>query len=168
MPVAVKHEKRSQEILTKALDVFMEEGFENTTLQKISDRCGITRTTLYLYFRNKKDIFSYSIKLLLTKVEEGITQIQARRDLASVEKITLVLHEIFSVLEENRKLLLVVLEYILYISKSNTDPGKRVRRRTVRMRHFLAELVIAGMEAGELKPVSVKTAGEFLYSLVEA
>ena len=57
MAVQVEHDKRKQEILEKALDLFVEEGYEDVTFQKISDRCGITRTTLYIYFKNKREIF---------------------------------------------------------------------------------------------------------------
>jgi len=168
MANVVKHEKRRKEILTKALDVFVDEGFENTTFQKIADRCGITRTTLYIYFRNKKEVFNYSIKLLLATVEDDIKLIQADGSLGSVEKITRVLLDILNLLEENRKLLYVVLDYLLFVSKNNTDSEMKVRRRTIRLRHILASLVIAGIKAGELKPVSVKTADDFLYAFIEA
>ncbi|MCL2600399.1 MAG: TetR/AcrR family transcriptional regulator [Treponema sp.] len=168
MSTAIKHEKRRREILTNALDVFVEEGFECTTFQKIADRCGITRTTLYIYFKNKKDIFNYSIKLLLAKVEDDIKQIQSDDTLDSIGKITQVLLDIFEVLEENRKLLSVILDYLLHLSKGSADPGVRVRRRTIRLRHILASLVIEGIKAGEIRTVSVKTAGDYLYAIIEA
>jgi AcrR family transcriptional regulator len=168
MSIVVEHEKRRKKILEKALDVFVDEGFEDATFQKIADRCGITRTTLYLYFKNKKEIFNYSIKLLLLKVEEDIERIRRDAALGSVEKITRVLLDIVRRLEENRRLLSVILDYLLHLSKNNADPEIRVRRRTLRLRHILASLVIEGVKAGELKKVSVKTADDFLYSLIEA
>ena len=168
MSVAAKHEKRRREVLTRALDVFVEEGFENTTFQKIADRCGITRTTLYIHFKNKKDVFNYSIKLLLDKVEEDIRVIQLDGSLDGVEKIVAVLTAVFALLEENRRLLSVVLDYLLLLSRNGADPGARVRRRTIRLRHILASLVIAGIKSGEIRPVSVKTAGNFLYGFIEA
>ena len=170
MATGMKHEKRRKEILTNALDVFVDEGFENTTFQKIADRCGITRTTLYIYFGNKKDIFNYSIKLLLTKVEGDIKLVQADESLGGVEKITRVLQVILKHLEENRKLLFVVLDYLMHVSKDAAapGPGTLVRRRTIRLRHILTSLVIAGIKAGEIKPVSVKTAGDFLYGFIDA
>ena len=56
MAIVVEHEKRKKEILDKALDLFMENGYEDVTFQKIADKCGVTRTTLYIYFKNKKEI----------------------------------------------------------------------------------------------------------------
>ncbi len=46
MAIIVEHDKRKHTILDKALDVFVDEGYEDATFQKIADRCGITRTTL--------------------------------------------------------------------------------------------------------------------------
>ena len=71
MAIVVEHDKRKHEILQKSLDVFIDEGYEDATFQKIADRCGITRTTLYIYFKNKHEIFLGSIKELLAELEEN-------------------------------------------------------------------------------------------------
>lgn len=168
MSIVVEHEKRRKEILEKALDVFIDEGFENATFQKIADRCGITRTTLYIYYKNKREIFNYSIRQLLLKAEGNIQTIRTGHSGGSVEKITLVLLDIMRLLEENRRLLSVILDYLLHLSKSGANPEARVRRRTVRLRHILASMVIEGIRAGELKKTKIKTADDFLYSFIEA
>jgi AcrR family transcriptional regulator len=165
MSIVVEHEKRRREILKKALDVFMDEGFEDVTFQKIADRCGITRTTLYIYFKNKKEIFNYSIKQLLQEVENEVKEVQKER-LSHTEKLIRVMAVIFGKLEENRQLLTVVLNYLFFISKS--DPDQRVRRRTVRMRHILASIIIEGIRAEEFAKINVKDAVEVLYSFLES
>jgi AcrR family transcriptional regulator len=168
MAIVVEHDKRRKKILDKALTVFMDDGFEAATFQKIADRCGITRTILYLYFKNKKEIFNYSIKQFLLNVEENINAIRGDKSLDCVEKITRVLLDIFKLLEQNRKLLSVVLEYLLHLSKSDVDPEVRLRRRTGKLRHILSSMVIEGVKAGEIKKVNVKTADDYLYSFIEA
>ena len=167
MSIIVEHEKRQKEILENALDVFVDDGFEGATFQKIADRCGITRTTLYIYFKNKKDIFNFSIKLLLAKVEEDM-QLALNETQGSINKITRVMTDIFQLLEENRRLLMVILDYLLHITKNNGDPEKLVRRRTIKLRHILASMVIEGINAGELKEMDIKSAADLLYSLLEA
>jgi AcrR family transcriptional regulator len=167
MSIVVEHEKRRREILKKALDVFMDEGFEDVTFQKIADRCGITRTTLYIYFKNKKEIFNYSIKQLLQEVENEIKEVQKER-LSHTEKLIRVMTVIFGKLEENQQLLTVVLNYLFFISKSDYGPDNRVRRRTVRMRHILASMIIEGIRAEEFVKINVKDAVEVLYSFLES
>ena len=168
MSIIVEHEKRRKAILEKVLDVFIAEGYENVTLQKIADHCRITRTTLYIYFKNKREIFNYSIKLLLKKVEGDIQLIRSDSLQGIVEKISNILLVIFRHFEENRRLLSVILAYLFYLSKSSGNPEWYVRRRTLKLRHILASLVIEGVKSGELKAVNIKTADEYLYSFIEA
>ncbi|MCL2069721.1 MAG: TetR/AcrR family transcriptional regulator [Treponema sp.] len=170
MSIVVEHEKRRREILEKALDVFIDEGFGNATFQKIADRCGITRTTLYTYFRNKRDIFNFSIKQLLQTLENDLNEIKNKTGISFKEKLTQLMNIILERLEENRRLLLVILNFLVYSSKDNDyDSDYRVRRRTVRLRHMLSTMLIAGIKAGEFIPsLNVKEANELLYNFVES
>ncbi|MDR0513170.1 MAG: TetR/AcrR family transcriptional regulator [Treponema sp.] len=168
MSIVVEHEKRRYEILEKALDVFMDEGFEAATFQKIADRCGITRTTLYIYFKNKKEIFNFSIKQFLSVLENNIAEIRKVKNRSHTENLIEVMTMIIKRLEENRRLLLVVLNYLITASKSDYDPDKRVRRRTVRMRRIFATMLIEGIKDGEFAPnLNLKDANELLYSFFE-
>jgi len=168
MAVAVEHDQRRKKILEKALAVFMDDGFEDATFQKIADRCGITRTILYLYFKNKREIFNYSIKQLLLNVEENVSSITADKSLSIIEKITKVILSVFKQLEQNRQILSVVLNYLLHLSKGDVDPEVRVRRRTVKFRHVLTSMLIAGVKSGELKKLNIKTTADYLYSFIDS
>ena len=169
MSIIVEHEKRRHEILEKALDVFIEEGYEDVTFQKIADKCDITRTTLYIYFKNKRDIFNFSIKQFLQILESDISKIIKQEGLSYTEKLIGVMIVVIDRLEENKRLLSVVLDYLVFISKSDVDPDYRVRRRTVRLRHILASLLIEGIKTGEFSsPATVKEANDLLYSFVDA
>jgi AcrR family transcriptional regulator len=168
MAAPVEHDKRKKKILEKALAVFVDEGFENATYQKIADKCGITRTILYLYFKNKKEIFNYSIKQLLLSVEENINSIRADKSLSCPEKITMVLFAVFKLVEQNRQLLSVVLDYLLHISRKDVSPQARVRRRTVKLQHVLLTIVIDGIKSGELKNTNIKKTKDYFYSFIES
>jgi AcrR family transcriptional regulator len=170
MAIVVEHEKRRREILEKALDVFVEEGFENATYQKIADRCRITRTTLYTYFRNKREIFNFSIKQLLGKVEEKLHAVRKDTKLSCPEKLKKTIFLILETLEENKRLLSVILDYLLYLSKSASSSelvNTRLRRRTIRLRHILATMVISGIKAREIKKVDVRIVDDLFYGLIE-
>jgi AcrR family transcriptional regulator len=166
--IAVEHEKRKQEILEKALDVFVEEGYEDTTFQKIAERCGITRTILYLYFKNKREIFSFSIKLFTARLESDIHSIGNDPALSQADKIARIVELAIGQCAQNRRLLAVVLDYLGHLRTSGGDPDERVRRRTIRMRHIIAGLLIEGVRSGEFRPLSIKAADDLVYALVEA
>jgi AcrR family transcriptional regulator len=50
-------EDRPREICAAALDVFAERGFAAAKLDEIASRAGVSKGTLYLYFKDKEDLF---------------------------------------------------------------------------------------------------------------
>jgi len=85
--------------------VFIEEGYEDTTFQKIAERCGITRTILYLYFENKKQIFAESLKRFLGSVEIEIAVVAHDESMNSEEKILKIGEMVVEACEKESKLL---------------------------------------------------------------
>lgn len=168
MAIIVEHEKRKREILERALDVFVAEGYEDATFQKISDRCGITRTTLYIYFKNKREIFMFSIKQLTEGLEQSLLEIMNNPEYSSSEILRNVAITILEKCVSNRKLFNVLLSYLLQLQKTGKNPGERVRRRTIRLRHLLSKIIIDGINKGEFKDVNVKACNEMFYSLIES
>ncbi|HCO48983.1 MAG TPA: TetR/AcrR family transcriptional regulator [Spirochaetaceae bacterium] len=169
MSVSVEHDKRKEEILDKALDVFVMEGYKDTTFQKIAERCGITRTILYLYFDNKKEIFSSCIKRFMSGLESEIRNIAEEDGKTSSEKLVAIGELVVRHCAEESKLLSIVLDYLLKLKMAGGDPDERVRRRTVRMRHILAMIIMEGKKKGEFSPDnSGRAASELFYALIEA
>ena len=169
MSVSVEHDKRKEEILDKALDVFVMEGYKDTTFQKIAERCGITRTILYLYFDNKKEIFSSCIKRFMGGLESEIRNIAEEDGKTSSEKLVAIGELVVRHCAEESKLLSIVLDYLLKLKMAGGDPDERVRRRTVRMRHILAMIIMEGKKKGEFSPDnSGRAASELFYALIEA
>ncbi len=169
MSISVEHDKRKEEILDKALDVFVDEGYKDTTFQKIAERCGITRTILYLYFNNKKEIFSSCIKRFMEGLEAEIRQVAGDGNLGAADKLVYISQRVVKECATESKLLSVVLDYLLRMKTAGGDPDERVRRRTIRMRHILAAIIIEGKKKGEFpESVSVKATSELIYALIEA
>ena len=168
MGIVIDHEKRKKVILKKALDVIIDEGYEDATFQKIADRCGITRTTLYIYFKNKREIFLWSIKQLTEGLENSLRRIIDDKSRTCKERLLDVLEVIVHGCMENRQLFQVILAYLIQIQKTGKNPGDRVRRRIVRLRHLLSTILIEGKKSGDFKQINVKAANEMFYSLIES
>ena len=168
MAIVVEHEKRKHEILQKALDVFINEGYEDATYQKIADKCGITRTTLYTYFKNKQEIFLFSIKQLLTEIENSLLAILDKKELSNEQILRQVMNTLVDISVQNDKLFEVLLPYLIQIKKMGKDPNKSVKRRVFRVRHLISTLIIQGKNSKEFKDVNIHATGELLYGLIES
>jgi len=168
MAAVVEHEARRRMILDKALALFIDEGYEDVTFQKIADRCGITRTTLYIYFSNKRDIFMYSIKQLGETLEDALNSIIDNESLSMAVRLKGVMMSVYNCCLEHRQLFSVLLMYLLQIQKTGVNTEEKVRRRTLRLRHLLSTILIEGIEKEEFKKVDVKATNEVFYGLIES
>ncbi|HUB96555.1 MAG TPA: TetR/AcrR family transcriptional regulator [Stellaceae bacterium] len=64
-----RKEARPAEIEAAALQCFAERGFAASSLDEIAARAGVTKGTLYLYFRSKEDLFKAVVRgALVTRI----------------------------------------------------------------------------------------------------
>ena len=169
MAIVVEHDKRRHDILERSLDVFASEGYEDTTFQKIADSCGITRTTLYIYFDNKKEIFVGSLKQILIAMELDLNAIIEDESLSAHDALSKMTNLIIDYCEQNLKLFNVLHSYLLGLKKANENPEKKIHRRIIRLRHLLSTVIIRGINSGEFKAdLNVHSVVELIYILVES
>ena len=168
MAIVVEHDKRKHEILEKSLELFTREGYDDVTFQKIADACGITRTTLYIYFKNKKEIFTWSIKQMTGELEVKLMEILADKSLTAEECLRRIMYWVIGTCEQNRPLFNVLLIYLINLQKTGVSAEERVNRRVIRIKHLLSMIIIEGQKRGEFKKMPVKTVNNMLYSLVES
>ncbi|QQZ09322.1 TetR/AcrR family transcriptional regulator [Heyndrickxia vini] len=65
--------QKKQLIMEKALELFAEQGFESTSVQQITERCGISKGAFYLSFKSKDE-------LILSIIDHFMMQITADID----------------------------------------------------------------------------------------
>lgn len=74
MGIAERKEKQKQDIKKMILDasmkLFIEQGFENVTMRKIADLIEYSPTTVYLYFKDKNEVFFHLHEMGFQKMLE--------------------------------------------------------------------------------------------------
>ena len=167
MAIVVEHEKRKREILEKSFQLFIEDGYEDVTYQKIADKCGITRTTLYIYFKNKREIFLWSIKQLTNDVEQELIGIIKNSQIDSIECLKQIFLCIIDIAESNRAFFRVLKMYLMQLEKSGVDINEHVTKRVIRIQHLMNIVFIRGQKKSEIKNLPIKEINSLLYCLLE-
>lgn len=94
-------EKRRQEILESALEVFSERGYGDASMAEIADRAMLTRVALYNYFTDKAALFwalrRWKLEELAHRTEDALG---AASDFSS--KVRAAAHETLAYQEENK------------------------------------------------------------------
>lgn len=98
---------RRQAILDAALAVFAERGYEAARLDDVAARAGVAKGTLYLYFRDKEDLFEELVRGAVSPIIEAVSRAAAAPDVPAAA----VLDTFFALFEKEvlgtrRKLLL--------------------------------------------------------------
>src|SRR2546430_17353502 len=57
-----RKDARPEEIVAAALDVFVERGFARARLEEVARRAGVTKGTIYLYFKSKEALFKAVVR----------------------------------------------------------------------------------------------------------
>lgn len=76
-PTREQIERRNQELLDQALDLFLESGFEATTIEAISNSIGMSRRTIYARFGDKTTLFKAALQRAIDEWIVPIEQLQA-------------------------------------------------------------------------------------------
>lgn len=147
--------------------MFIEDGYQGATYQKIARRAGVSRTTLYQYFRNKQEIFAYAVKQVTDLLEQDFLPVLQREDLSPSSRLEQVMVRILRGSWKYRSLLAVIFDYLTWLEKTGESSRERVRRRTVRLRLTLMRLVTKGQRQGEFPMEDAGRAAEMLLALLE-
>lgn len=92
--ISKEPEERRQEIIVTALELFSENGFENTTIQDIAERMKVSPGLCYRYFKSKTEIFAAASEYYAAKAVEQI-EIPSDSNMPAAEKLSLFIRKIF-------------------------------------------------------------------------
>lgn len=74
MPKVVSdYKKQAKEtIIESASQLFFDSGYHETSMEDIAKRVGVTKGTLYLYFKNKEDLLNETCRRNMTLLEKSL------------------------------------------------------------------------------------------------
>jgi len=169
MAKIVNHEERKREILTKAIRLIGERGFSQVGYQQIADVCGLTRTTLYSYFKDKREIFDNGIALLVKVIGEDFQDTMHRNlNLSASAKLTEISRKGLEAMMQYPPLLGNIMEYLQDKHRQGISLDRRILRHTVSLRRMLKSLLKEGIQNGEFQPVNLNDGMDLLYALFES
>jgi len=90
-----------KKIIKAAIKTFKDNGFNNSSILKIADIVGLKNSTLYRYFRNKKDIYNFIIRDFEEKLIKRINS-KLEPEVEIEKKIEIFIKEYINFIKENK------------------------------------------------------------------
>jgi len=96
-----------RKVLRVALELFMSQGYNRTSLREIADRLGFSKAALYYHFKAKEDILQALAGNLLADLEDLMDRGRANPDRGPEDRLRF-MQDLLDVLLENRGVALLV------------------------------------------------------------
>ncbi len=166
MPKIVDYEEKKKEIIEKAKIVFAKRGYHNTSLSHISKKCGMGRTTIYQYFKNKDEIFYHTIGSTLEEMQTQVEVIVANEELSFTEKLKQVIHQLTEGQEDNNTFILL-LETLLILNREKNEVLEKLKDDIQRLKNTIEDFIKQAIEKKEIKPVDSNSFLETICTFIE-
>lgn len=92
-------ERRRQQILVSAKRVFSEKGFNKATMEDIATDAELSPGTLYLYFKNKEELYASLSLRILQYLKIRVDHVNGEEDLDYVQKLDALMDAMYDVYE---------------------------------------------------------------------
>jgi len=98
-----RKEQRPGEIIEAAVLEFARRGFAATRLEDVAERAGVTKGTIYVYFKDKEELFKAAARSSLEPALSEIESLGANFDGSAEKLIRVHLRTVYSKLVKNRR-----------------------------------------------------------------
>ncbi len=154
---------RPAEIVTAALEVFVERGFAAARLEEVARRAGVTKGTVYLYFKNKEALFKAVVReTIVPVIAKGEAMAQAFTGSAR-ELVERLVREYWRLVGETE---LAGIPKLMMAEAATFPQLTRFYYEEVvtRGHRLMAGVIERGIKSGEFRKVDVPTAAKLAMS----
>ncbi len=162
MPKKIDHDKRKTEIMAAALEVYATEG-KNANLSLIASACGLSRTTVYQYFKDESQLYQEAVKYTTDLAFSKYSSEKWKSVSDPVEKLHMIANDIMNQADTYEK---QVGNFLKMIDRFEDLP-ETVSRRTAKLNLFFARLIRQAIKDGKMKKCSPQDVADKLTIMLE-
>jgi AcrR family transcriptional regulator len=160
-------ERRRQQIIAASKRVFMAKGASRATIKDIADEAELSPGTLYIYFKNKDELYASLSIRILKHLNLRLQRVQANRELPYDQKINSVKQAFCEVYEIDPPMLINLYhlqssETLENISAELFDEIMSLSRQCLKT---LSKIFAKGIQAGSYVSVDPRRTALILWSM---
>jgi len=164
----VDHERRRQGIADTAVRMFSQVGYENVSLIMIAAAAGVSRTALYQYFRDKREVMDAAILSVTGHIARDSAKILGER-LSANARLEKVCHTVAEVMFAHKDFLIAVFDFTIGMVRSRDNVGPALNKFTAGTRKAVLHLIEQGKRRGEYdKSLDAEVTADVIYSEFES
>ena len=155
-------DKKLDKILDAALKLFALYGFRKTTVEDVAEKVGMTKSNLYFYVRNKRDLYEKTVSRSLQRWRDSVGQAVAETD-DVVEKFSVMAKQSFDYLASEEDLRAIsIKDPSIFTLTPGEDRFYEINSGAMQI---IKGILIQGIEEGIFYPVDVDHTTELFFSI---
>ena len=158
-------EIRRNQILDAATTVFVRQGFQHARMDDIVEESGLSKGTLYWYFKSKEDIINAILRRLFAGDLEHLESLLQAEGSATERLIQLTNHRVIG-LKRMSSLVPIIFEFYA-VAVHQQWVKQFINEYFQHFRTLLEELIQQGIDSGEFRHVNARNAALSFASLYE-
>ena len=157
-----QQEQRRKEIFDASVHLFLEKGFNETSMREIANAAGVGKSTLYDYFNSKDEILISYFEGEIHKITARAQKI-AEGDLSISEKLSQIMEMHLTYLVNNKQF---YLKLTLESQRLALQSQQRIQTSRHAYQDMLRALVEDGIQTGEFRAVNPLFAARSIFTLL--
>lgn len=160
----MENNKLEEKIISVAREVFVEKGFDGTSMSDIAARVGINRPTLHYYYRTKDKMFQAVFISIIQSFIPKVQDVLVNDDVPFSKKIAILVDTYLEVAKNNPYIPMFVLREINRNAKDFVEAVKPIY--IDQFLNQVATYLQEAMERGEIKRVPLRIVFNTFYGLM--
>ena len=157
-----------ESLLAVAVQVFNERGYDGTSMEDLSQRLGISKSSIYYHVDSKEDLLAYALDRALDGLFSVADQVTAQHGAASdapaIELLEQLVRGSVAVLHERLPYVTLLLR-----ARGNTATERKALARRREFDQIVADLVARAERDGDIRPdVDPAVTARLLFGLVNS
>ncbi len=163
-PMQVMDEKKRSKILAAAAELFATQPFHRVLLSDVAETAGVGKGTLYVYFKNKDDLY-WSV--LFSGSNQLLARLRQKTDhngSGATENLGTIIRELVGFAYQNPHMF-ELMRTITWHQANNSD---RWNKHRMEFRELIESVIRKGIECGEFYDPHPELTARFIPSLVRS
>lgn len=168
MPKIVDVQQKKQEIYRSATQVFLDKGYNNTTLLDIAKLCHMGRSTIYQYFKNKEEIF-YEVSIsFFSELVSRLDSIMTKENFSSTEKLKEMLSVFVFDSKADSQRFFQLAKVLMFLKENNTVFENKFKFFYLSVQDMFFQVVESGIYNGEIKKCDPESMSIAIFGLAQS
>ena len=159
VPENVQKERRERLVVTAAR-MFLNKGYDHTTIDAIVNELGLAKGTFYYHFKSKTDLVVAVCENIVSGLETRLKTICDQTDRDVVDRIRAAMEVLYDAFYENRDIW-----YFIYQENNLVLYDRLIRTNIRKLAPFFADMLTEGAERGLFAVPHVMEAAELIIAL---